>query len=225
MDRRTRNQSGSPHPNPGRKRLIIVLSILGGLVLVAGLIAVGSVLYMRSLVRRLTDTQPMQLPVMELAKDEQQKVQRNLQRFVVACQKGQAERVEFDSRELNGIMAVLEGCRSLRGRAVVEIVDGVPWVQASIPLNDAGASWLRGRYLNGKLRLDVRLGEQGLAISVAEVVVPGGEVPNWILKRVQTMDLAPLAYQDATWGPRLRRLESLDFTGDRMVVQTRKGGP
>jgi len=39
------------------------------------------------------------------------------------------------------------------------------------------------------------------------------------------MDLAPLAYQDATWGPRLRRLESLDFTGDRMVVQTRKGGP
>ena len=35
MDKRTRNQFGSPSPNPGRKRLVIVLSILGGLVLLA----------------------------------------------------------------------------------------------------------------------------------------------------------------------------------------------
>lgn len=223
MDRRARTQAKTSGSSPGRKRLIVVLSIVGGLLLLTGLAVGGSVLYARGLVRRLTSTQPDSLPVTQLGRDEQRKVERNLQRFVTACQKGQAEQIEFNDHELNGVLGALEECRGMRGKVALEIVDGQPWVQASIPLSDTGVSWLQGRYLNGKFRLNVQLKESGLSITVADVVVPGGQVPDWVLKRLRAQDFGQEAYRDRTWGPRLRRLESLDFNQDKLVVQTKKG--
>ncbi len=219
-----RNQPGNSRPKSSHKGLIIALSIVGGLVLLMGLAVGGGVWYMRGMVRRLTATEPMSLPVTELNQTEQQKVKRNVQRFYTACQKGQADRIEFDSRELNGLIGGLDDCRSMRGKVAVEIVDGVPWVQASIPLNDTGVSWLQGRYLNGKLRLNVQMKETGLSVTVAEIVVPGGEVPEWMVKRIQEMDWGTQISQDKEWGPRIRRLESLELNQDKLVVQTKKGG-
>ncbi len=216
--RRTSNQPGN------RKWLIWLLSILGGLVLLVGLGVGGTVWYARRLAMKLTEAQPASLPVVELTRDEQRRVERNLNDFLAACKNRQARRVEFSAQELNGIVGALDDFREARGKAVIEIVGGVPWIQASIPLRDSGVAWLRDRYLNARFRLDVRLEADGLKASVAEVVVPGGQLPDWALQRIQAEELARHAYRSRDWGPRLRQLESLSFEGDKLIVQTRKGG-
>jgi hypothetical protein len=193
------------------------------LVLLTGLGVGGTVWYARRLAMRLTEAQPASLPVVELTRDEQRRVERNLNDFVTACKNGQARRVEFSAQELNGIVGALDDFREARGKMAIEVVDGVPWIQASIPLRDSGISWLRDRYLNARFRLDVRMEADGLKVSVAEVVVPGGQLPDWAMQRIQAEELASIIYQSREWGPRLRRLESLSFEGDRVIVQTRKG--
>lgn len=221
MPTQRRTSSGQPG---NRKWLIWVLSILGALVLLVALGVGGTVWYARRLVRKLTEAQPASLPVVQLTRDEQRRVERNLNEFIAACKNRQARRVEFSAQELNGIMGALDEFRGARGKAVVEIVDGAPWIQASIPLRDSGVAWLRDRYLNARFRLDVRLEADGLKATVAEVVVPGGELPDWALRRIQAEELARHAYRSRDWGPRLRQLESLSFEGDKLIVQTRKGG-
>lgn len=216
--RRTSSQPGN------RKWLIWLLSILGALVLLIALGVGGTVWYARRLAMKLTEAQPTNLPVVELTRDEQRRVERNLNDFLAACKNRQARRVEFSAQELNGIVGALDDFREARGKAVIEIVDGVPWIQASIPLRDSGIAWLRDRYLNARFRLDVRLEADGLKASVAEVVVPGGQLPDWAMQRIQAEELGRHAYRSRDWGPRLRQLESLSFEGDKLIVQTRKGG-
>lgn len=217
-----RRTSKSPPGN--RKWLIWVLSMLGGLVLLIGLGVGGTVWYARRLARNLTESQPASLPVVELTREEQRRVERSLNEFIAACRNRQARRIEFTAQELNGIIGALDEFRAARGKAAVEIVDGVPWIEASIPLRDSGVAWLRDRYLNGRFRLDVRLEPEGLSVSVAEVVVPGGKLPDWAMRRIQAENLGRHAYRSRDWGPRLRQIESLDFAGDRMIVQTKQGG-
>lgn len=210
---------------PGnRKWWIWLLSILGALVLLVALGVGGTVWYARRLARNLTESQPASLPVVELTREEQRRVERNLNEFIAACRSRQARRVEFTAQELNGIVGGLEEFRPMRGNGVIEIVDGVPWIEASIPLRDSGVAWLRDRYLNGRFRLDVRLDPEGLSVFVAEVVVPGGKLPDWAMRRIQAENLGRHAYRSRDWGPRLRQIESLAFAGDKLIVQTKQGG-
>ena len=219
----TQRRTSSSQPG-NRKWLIWLLSILGALVFLVALGVGGTVWYARRLARNLTEAQPASLPVVELTRDEQRRVERNLNEFLAACKNRQARRIEFSAQDLNGIIGALDEFREARGKAAVEIVDGVPWIQASIPLRDSGVSWLRDRYLNARFRMDVRLEADGLRISVADVEVPGGQLPDWAMRRIQAEELARHAYRSRDWGPRLRQLESLSFKGDKLVVQTRTGG-
>jgi hypothetical protein len=207
----------------GNRRLRRVLIILG--VLLAGVaLAVGSVLlYLRHTCYRLTDSAALDIPLTELDRDEQRKVQKGYERLLQACERRRADRVEFTSRELNGIIGALKELRSAQGRVAVDIVNGQPWVKASIPLSGTGIGFLEGRYLNGEFRLHVQTGSAGLEISIVDAIVKGGSLPVWVMRRIQDVDVMEHVYKDPEWGPRIRQVDGLEFDRDSVVVRTKEG--
>jgi len=203
-------------------------SLVGVIVLfVFGLsVTISLLVYGRHLRNSLTDSAPAELAVVTLAKDEQKQVRQKYERFLSACQRKAVGRFEFSDRELNAILAVLPECGDLRGRVLVEIANGVPWVKASLPLDETGVSWLKGRYLNGEFRLVVRLDERSgeLEVFIGDATVKGGSLPPWLLRRVQKFALTKGLANDRTWGPRIKQLATLDFDLDKLVIRTQKGG-
>jgi hypothetical protein len=202
-------------------------TLVGAIVLfVFGLsLAISLFFYGRHLRDSLTDGAATELAVVTLAKDEQKQVRQKYERFLSACRRQAAGKFEFSDRELNAILAGLPECAELRGRVLVEIANGVPWVKASLPLDGAGVSWLKGRYLNGNFRLVVRLdeGSGGLEMFIGDAVVKGGSLPPWLLRRVQKFALTKGLANDRTWGPRIKQLAALEFDLDKLVIRTQKG--
>jgi hypothetical protein len=198
--------SAAPGAGSGTRRsklkgCLIAAAIAVGVCLVLVGIVLG-VLYwqFRSLRSDFTGTELTPVPVAQVDAETAKRLARTVEQFARALKDGRPGQFAFTGTQINQLIAALPAAAELRGRASFAIDGGRLKVRGGIPLEEVPG--FQGRYLNGEFALEVRADNGQLHVYVVDISVRGKSLPNVLLDRLRTENLADRFLRD----PEARRL-------------------
>jgi hypothetical protein len=215
-----------PEAPPRRRRLgclgcgcLVVLVLL----FLLAVLGVAGWWWVRRAVNEYTEDAPVAIPVVALRPAEKAELDRRVERFATAMEPNRPKpadsptSITLTKDELNALIG--EEPRLAGRAALVRIADGGIEGRLSLPLDELGMDWLRGRFLNGEfvLRPEVRDGQ--VAVSLERLVAGGKPVPGAVLGVVR--EILERAVLDESTAARLRRIESIDADDDRITLKAR----
>lgn len=142
---------------------------------------------MRDMVETYTAAEPAELPLSSLTELEKEAVEARLDDFEKALLEEVAvEPFRLAERELNGLLSDDDG----GAKAHLSIRNGSLLAQMSIPLDSdleigPWRSSMRGRYINGVAKLNLRIEGDSLAVDLISFEVKGETVPGWLRSVLQ----------------------------------------
>jgi hypothetical protein len=192
------------------------------LVLAAGT-ASGAYLAYRSLVagvERFADARPAPLPEAALAPADREALYRRLKAFRAAVEtRRPAAPLSLTGGEVNALLAAAPG---LGGKVWAEVQGDRVRARFSLPLEDLGFPQWRGRFLNGTSALTLSVVGGELVASPEAIEVKGGQpLPEVVMARLRTANLARLAYRDPRVARTLRRIARVEVRQGAVVVDAR----
>jgi hypothetical protein len=192
------------------------------LTLITGLLAVLAARAVKNKLNAYTDSQPMQLPKVEMSDADYDRLQQRVAVFADAMQQGKpAEALILSERDINALLARSPQMKPVADKVHVSMNSNQVKGQVSIPLS--GLGWVgRGRYLNGEATFDVSLENGVLIVTAQEVKVKGRPLPETFMKQLRRENLAKDAYKDPKNAEALRRLDTIQIDGDRAILKARE---
>ncbi len=192
------------------------------LALITGLLAVVAVRAVKNKLNAYTDSQPMQLPKVEMSDADYDRLQQRVAVFADAMQQGKpSEALILSERDINALLARSSQMKPVADKVHVSMDGSQVKGQVSIPLS--GLGWVgRGRYLNGEATFDVSLKNGVLIVTAQEVKVKGRPLPETFMKQLRRENLAKDAYKDPKNAEVLRRLDTIQIDGDRAIIKARE---
>jgi hypothetical protein len=185
--------------------------------------AILGVLYAKSVVNRLTDPQPMQLPAAKLSETQMFQLHDRVDTFRDAVRDGDATPpLELSSDELNALIQSDPAFAALKNHLYVEIKGSEFGAQISFPGEDLGLTHLRGRYVNGRGVFDVGLTNNELSVMVDSLAVKGKPLPNHFMQQVAGRNFAERFNQDTKVAAGLKKLKAIEVKDGKLIVVPRK---
>ena len=201
--------------------------LIGSLLLMVGL-AFGSYWFVTGQVEKYTDTEPDQIPAVEMEEEEIERLQARIDSFIseVAPDSDQTDEedqtdpeLEDDSEEAgddvaaplelvltaNEINALLHSNEDLRGMAHVVIEDGGIQAKVSIPADQVPGG--KGRYFNADAEIEVSMPDGKLVIKLVDANVKGEPLPDMIMQPMKEENFAKEIYNDPDAAEFLDRFE------------------
>ncbi len=214
----------TPTPTPPRKGrgcLFYGLLILGLFFLVALLLGVLTVRWIRNQVIAYTDAAPMTLPKVEMPQPELQALNQRVTAFGDALEQGKsAEPLTLTERELNALLTLKPEMKQIADKVHVALTNDRVKGQISIPLENF--SWFgRGRYLHGEATFQVSLQNGVLNVVAEDVKVKGKPLPESFMAALRAQNLAQDAYKRPENAEVLSKLESIEIKDGRVIVKAR----
>lgn len=190
--------------------VIVFLTLLIGVVLAA-------YLTLRHYVKQYTADAPLNIAVVELSDEEMQALEARFEAFDASMKEGgQQLDLEVSAKELN---ALISQDPDLKGLTFVRIGDGKIGGDVSIPMDELPAG--RGRYLNAAVDFNVSMDRGVLVVTLADAEVNGVPLPPPILQGLSRKNLARDAYKGRGNAEVLRKFESLEIVGDKILLKAR----
>lgn len=197
-----------------------LISALLGLLLLVG-IPVAGYFAIKHYVNKYTTDKPAAVEVVKLEEQELLELQNRFESFEAAVKEGAGPPdFEVTARELNGLINSNE---ELKGRVFVRIADGQVGGDLSFP-----ADALPGggeRFFNATADFKVSLDGGVLIVTLADATINGVQLPKQALDALASENLAKDAYKDPDTAKLLRRFESLEIIGDRIVLKAKRPSP
>lgn len=211
--------ANAPRPKRKRRWWVYTLIGLGCVLLLAGAVVVGLLIYYHSLIRNYTTTQAVSFTPMENANVKQVQGQL-MSRWAMFADRVKnrkfAEPFKLTADELNAILAQNKG---LRGRVQMVITNDQLVARFSSPLDQGNRrKELKGRYLNGEATLKILLEDGWLTVSVAEIKANGHPIPRWILSKIRAQNLLKDLDNNPEAMSVVHNLDSITFEGDQIVL-------
>jgi hypothetical protein len=206
-------------PRKGRGCWFYGCLTLSVMFLLALLLAVLAVRWVRNQVTAYTDAAPVTLPKVEMPAPEFQALNQRVTAFGQALEQGKAaEPLTLTELELNALLTGKPEMKPLADKVHVTLSEDRIKGQVSIPLQ--GLSWFgRGRYLNGEATFKVTL-QNGVLIVVAEdVKVKGKPLPEAFMAAVRGQNLAEEATKDPENASAIGKLESIQIQDGRVIIK------
>ena len=171
----------------------------------------------RHYVNKFTADTPLNIAAVELPEEEMKALEARFEAFETAIDKGDPQDLEITAKEINAMIA--EDV-DLKGHVLVRIADGKVGGDISIPMDrlPGGAN----RYLNATADFDVSMEGGVLIVTLADAKVNGAPLPQAIMDGLAGENLAKDAYDDPENAEVLRKFESLEIVGDKMILKARK---
>jgi len=193
---------------------LVILALLG----MAG---VGIMVFqVRKLAYSVTDTQPVDIPVAKPNEEEAEELKAKAEGLAEAVEQNRAKTFKFTENELNGLVAVLPDAKVLRGKAAFHIQGDTLQAEASVPLDQFPG--MSGRYLNGKLALDVRCENGILEVFAKDVVVKGEPLPQQFREKLAQENLAKEIYNEPKAREALKNIDYIRVEDGKLIIRTRK---
>src|ERR1051326_8444365 len=163
----------SPPPRKGRGCLFYGCLTCVVLLLLAAVLAVVAIRFVKNQVNAYTDSQPMKLPRVEMTDAEFQQLDQRGKAFGDAMERQTpAEPLILTERDINALIAKAANMKELADKVYVAVNGNEVKGQVSIPLSRLG--WLgKGRYLNGEATFNVSLENGVLIVTDREIKVKG----------------------------------------------------
>ena len=166
---------------------------ISGLVLLAlvlGLLMAG-LHYVRKMVNQYTDTKPMELPTVQMAPGEVDKLKQRFESFQQAVREQRPTKsLELTSDEINALIAGGPEWQALKGKFYLNLAGNQLKGEVSMPLQELGLSMFKGRYLNGSATFNLSFRNGALSVSPQTVTVKGKPLPEVYMQQIRTENLA-----------------------------------
>lgn len=211
----------SPPARKGRGCLFYGCLTCVVLVLLAAVLAIVTVRFVKNQVNAYTDAQPMKLPKVEMTDAEFEKLDERVKSFGDAMERGKpAEPLILTERDINALIAKTTAAKELADKVYVSVNGNEVKGQVSIPLSRLG--WLgKGRYLNGEATFNVSLENGVLIVTAREIRVKGKPLPETFMSQLRHENLAKDAYKDEKNAEAIRKLESIQVQESQVVIKAR----
>lgn len=195
-----------------RRWLRYTLISLGAVVLLVIGVVLAIVAYSNSLVKTYTQSQQQTFPSIDTSKEAMERLKGKFAAFQqeLNTSKGAVRPLELSADELNVALANLAGVRN--GMRVVIEGDQLK-AKFSLPLGNPGQPKLKGKFLNGEAKLDVKLENGFLKTSIASVQANNKPLPKWAVSMMRK--------QNPDWFD--KNYDSLEFFQKLESIQVRDG--
>jgi len=209
-----------PSPQKNRRGCLFYGCITGIVCLVAILLAFLLGLHaLKKMLNEYTDTKPMVLPTVQMSADQVAQVQRRVDGFRDAVRGGRTPPpLELTGEEIDALIENDPDFRMLKGKLYVTIEGDQVKGQMSVPMDQVGLPFFRGRYLNGTGTFGVTFHNGILTILPREVLVKGKLLPAVYMDRIRNQNLAAQANDDPRSSVALNRLQSIDVKDGKLII-------
>lgn len=218
------NDSEGPGPSGGRN--CFVYGCLGMLVIaVIGVVAIvyGAKFAFNKALDTYTDTQPAELPPVQLAEGKAKEVEERFEAFKQAFEAGEQTALELTADDIN---AVIAGEPELAGKVRISVEGDQIEAQVSIPLDRLLADWgLKGRYLNGSARMKVSMENGVLKVHLQSLEAKGNAVPEQLMVEIRKENFAAEVNQDPEAAEKLGRFDSIEVRDGKLILRAKQKAP
>lgn len=201
----------------GCKGCLIAFLCIGGVILLSiGICAYFGYKKLVSLRDQYTETKPVALPVTAYSQTELDAVRSRIDQFIAAGHgKPTNAELSLTANDLNALLAA----QGLSNRVYVTLADKSLKGQISVPLEDIGVRFLKGRYLNGSGVFDVGCENGVFSVKVKEINVGGKPLPEYYMKNVRDVNYAQGVATNTTTQEALRRLQRVEIDSNRLIFE------
>jgi hypothetical protein len=188
------------------------------LVIVLGALMVG-LHYVRKVVNQFTETQPMELPKVQMSQGEIDKLKQRVEAFQKAVREQRpAEPFVLAQDDINALIASVPELQAFKGKFYISLEGDHVKGDVSVPLREMGLGIFKGRYLNGSATFNLSFSNGALSVTPQTVIVKGAPVPEVYMKDIRKQNLAA----DITKNPEavavLQGLEGIQVKEGKLVV-------
>lgn len=171
----------------------------------------------RHFVNLFTADAPLNIVAVELPEEEMQALEARFEAFDESLKKGEPLDLEVTAKEIN---AMITQDDQFKGHVLVRIADGKVGGDISIPASDfpGGA----GRHFNASVNFNVSMKDGALEVTLTDAAVNGSPLSKTIMAPLTGKNLAKDAYKDPKNAEVLRKFESLEIVGDKIILRARK---
>jgi hypothetical protein len=192
-------------------------------VIVVAISVVLGLFYAKSVVNKLTDAQPAQLPTVQLPEIHMFQLHDHVDTFRDSVRDGDPTTpLALTADELNALIETDPTFAALKGHLYVTINGSELGAQISFPAEQLGLGRLRGRYVNATGVFDVGLTNSELNVMVESLSVKGKPLPLHIMRQIMGRNLAETMNQDPKTVAGLRKLKAIEVKDGKLVVTARK---
>ncbi len=173
----------------------------------------------KKMLNEYTDSQPLPLPVVQMAPAQLEQVTQRVNTFRDAIRAGRtAPALELTSDEINALIANDADFQGLRGKLYITLEGDKVKGQLSFPMAQLGLPLFHGRYLNGTGTFSVSLQNGLLRVMPQEILVKGRPLPSTYMDRIRTENLATQATANPGAADALNKLQSIEIKDSKLII-------
>ncbi len=194
--------------------LVRVLKFAAWVAVIIALIAGAGAWYYYRQVQTFTSVEPRQLPIASVPDGRLKVLAQQVQEIEQPATPDAPPRepIELTAELINGLIARND---RLRGRAYVEIADGIVHADVSLPTEIPGA---KGRYFNGRVSITFSWSDHRFEWTIVGVEANGQQVPIGWLESLLREKIQRVLAADPRIEQWLRKFETIEIRDDRVVL-------
>ena len=206
---------------PKPRRGCLFYGCLTGIVLL--LLAIGALLfgihYVKGMINRYTDAQPMELPTVQMPQGEVDKLNQRLAAFEQSVnERRPTPPLTLTAADVNALVASGPQWQALQGKFYVSVEGDQLKGQVSVPLHEVGLSMFKGRYLNGSATFGLSLQNGVLVVSPRTILVKGTPLPEVYMQALRKENLAASLTNEPRAVAVLQGLENIQVKDGKLVI-------
>jgi hypothetical protein len=206
---------------PKPRRGCFFYGCISGAVLLA--IVLGALLvglhYVKKMVNRFTEAQPMEMPTLQMSKAEVDKVKQRFEEFQQAVRDQRATKpLVLTADDINALIASGAEQEALKIRFYVSLEDNQLKGDVSVPLQDVGLTMFKGRYLNGSGTFNLSFRDGTLLVTPQTILVKGKPVPEVYMQEIRKENLAAGLTNQPSAVAVLKGLQDIQVKDGKVVI-------
>ncbi len=191
--------------------VVLLLLVMGGLLV--------GLHYVKKMVNLYTDTQPMELPTVQMPQTEVDKLNKRFEAFEAAVRdKRPTQPLTLNSDDINVLAASGPEREFFKGKFYVSLEGDQLKGQVSVPLQEFGFSMLKGRYLNGTATFRMSFKNGVLVVSPQTILVKGNPLPEKYMQGLRQENLAASLTNEPKAVAILQGLEDIQIKDGKLVI-------
>ena len=195
--------------------LVLLVLLLGALLL--------GLHYVKKLVNRFTDTQPMELPTVQMSQPEIDKVKERFEAFKAAVRERRPTKpLVLTADEINALIASGPDQQALKGKFYVRLEGNQLKSEVSLPLQDVGLRMFKGRYLNGSATFDLAFRNGVPFVSAQSILVKGKPLPELYMREIRKENLAASLVNEPDAVAVLQGLQDIQVKDGKLVLEPKE---
>jgi len=194
-----------------------------GLAILLVVVVVAAGFKLRDMYRDLLSDTPASLPVMTLSEDEKAAIRDKFASVPVTVLSGEPGSFAFTEEDLNELVASVDEFDELRGKVYFRVLEDTLAIDVALGLDFIDVELLAGKYLNGRLALNLDVRGGRAHCHVADMRLNDKPVPKWITRMAGKSNLLAEAYADEEARLMLDAVADISVSDNALHLETKAG--